>query len=72
MPTELISLQNAANYFQNLSVREKFQKDKRKTTKKYFLVLNADTSISPVLDYEQLNHFILGMIKASKLNLLTK
>ena len=65
--TELEALQNHANYFQNLSVREKFQEDKRKTTKKYFLVDEiTGKSISPVLDYEQLNHFILGMVFAVK------
>lgn len=71
MQTELESLQNAANYFRNLEVRQYHAEDKRKTMKRYFLVINDGqkpaTTISPVLDYEQLNHFILGMIKLHQL-----
>ena len=69
--TELESLQNAANYFRNLEVRQHYSEDKRKTVKKYFIVFKDEqkpaTTISPVLDYEQLNHFILGMIKLHQL-----
>ena len=67
MQTELDSLQNAANYFEGYSIIEYNQNDKRKTVKKYLLVSKGQT-ISPPLDFENLNHFILGMIKASQVN----
>ena len=62
--TELEALQNACD--NGISVREYFTQDKRKTIKMYYATLNG-TSISPVLDYENLNHFILGFNKAVKL-----
>jgi hypothetical protein len=62
--TELQALQNAANLFNGI-VHQVCQDDKRRTTKKYFLVVGFIKSgepldISPVLDYDQMNHFILG------------
>jgi hypothetical protein len=58
--TELQALQNAANLFNGI-VHEYYQEDKRRTTKKYFLTVGLSKSnISPVLDYDQMNHFILG------------
>jgi hypothetical protein len=62
--TELEALQNACD--NGLVVREYFTHDKRKTIKMYYATLNGN-SISPVLDYENLNHFILGFNKAVKL-----
>lgn len=56
--SELEALQNAATGC-GLTVYEKPAYDKRKTIKKYFANLGNET-VSPVLDYEQLNHFILG------------
>ena len=69
---ELEYLQNAVNYHQlskfNLSLHEKHFEDKRKTTKMFFLN-DAKTggSISPVLDYENMNHFIHGFSQAVKM-----
>lgn len=59
---EIEALQNAANMV-NMVVHEKYQEDKRRTTRKYFATLNG-ISVSPVLDYECLNYFLLGYIKA--------
>ena len=66
--TEIEALENAVNYLKldGLAVIEYHQEDKRKTNKKYFLSLNG-TVHSPVLGYEQMNHFILGMIKMKEL-----
>ena len=60
----LKSLQIAAENA-GLTVYEYFNEDKRKTVQKYF-VRHHGVSVSPVLDYENLNHFILGWIKAKK------
>lgn len=57
--SELQALQNSADWL-NIIVKEWHTQDKRKTYKKYFLV-NDGVTISPVLDYDQLNHFLLGM-----------
>ncbi len=57
--TELQALQNAADGL-GLTIHEKpFYEDKRKTIKKYFAKKRNET-VSPVLDYEQLNHFLSG------------
>jgi hypothetical protein len=64
--TELQALQNAISSLPKVQVYEKQFEDKRKTTKKYYLTFNGGT-ISPVLDYENLNHFILGFSKAKNL-----
>jgi len=63
--TELQALQNAANVI-GLTVYEKCQNDKRKTLKRYF-ANRGDETVSPVLDYEQLNHFLLGWIKCKRI-----
>lgn len=60
---EIEALQNAGNNV-GLVIHEKYQEDKRRTVNKYFATLDG-ISISPVLDYENLNYFILGYIKAS-------
>jgi hypothetical protein len=59
---ELQALQNAANSLniEGLTIHERQPNDKRKTVKKYFLQHGSRT-ISPNLDYIQMNHFILGM-----------
>lgn len=62
--TEIQALQNFANDLE-LFVHEKFEQDKRKTTKKYFLTLNG-TSVSPVLDYENMNAFLMGWLNCTK------
>lgn len=58
MTTEFQSLQNAANDL-NLIIHEKLQDDKRKKVKMYF-AQNGNKTVSPVLDYDNLNHFLLG------------
>ena len=55
---------NAADRFGGI-VKPYYFEDKRKSTK-YVLAI-AGVSISPVLDYENLNYFILGFIKAKKI-----
>ena len=62
--TELKALQNAANDL-NLTIREFYQQDKRKTINKFY-ACSGNVSISPVLDYDQLNHFLLGYRKAKQ------
>lgn len=62
--TELQSLQNAANNV-NLTIIERFQEDRRKKTKLYF-ANNGRETVSPNLDYENMNHFLLGWIKCIK------
>ena len=56
--TEIQALQNAANDL-NLTIYEKPTQDKRKTVKLYFANRGNETVI-PNLDYENLNHFLLG------------
>ena len=65
---EIEALKNAANDLE-LFVHEKHTTDKRKTVKMYFLTQNGAT-ISPTLDYNQMNHFLLGFRKA--INLQTR
>jgi len=55
---ELEALQNAANDL-GIEIYSKNQEDKRKTVKLYFAHSNGST-VSPVLDYENMNHFLLG------------
>ena len=65
--TELEALQNAANNINGKAeIHLKYNDDGRVKTNKYFLAIN-DCCVSPVLDYENLNHFILGFIKCQKL-----
>lgn len=66
--SELEALQNAviSTNYPGLSIHEKPMEDRRKTTKKYFLNIGGST-ISPVLDYENMNHFLLGFFKAKKM-----
>lgn len=63
--TEIQALQNMAEGM-NITVHEKHTQDKRKTVKMYFANIGQET-ISPVLDYETLNHFLLGFRKAKQL-----
>ena len=66
--TELEALNNAVSYFglKNVILHEKQYSDKRKKVSKFFLQDGAKT-ISPVLDYNEMNHFILGMGAMQKL-----
>ena len=65
--TELQALQNMADAIKMnglLEVNEMQFADKRRAVK-YYLTCNV-ISISPVLDSDQLIHFMLGMIEMSK------
>ena len=66
--TQLEALNNALQYFglKNINIHEKQYSDKRKKVSKFFLQNGAET-ISPVLDYNEMNHFILGMGTMQKL-----
>ena len=64
---ELTFLQNFANNFEDLKVKLFFNEDKTKKTK-YVLTKN-DTFISPSLNYDELNHFLLGINNCKKYNL---
>jgi len=65
--TEAEALANAvkSTNISGLEVWTYFFEDKRKASK-YYLSIHGGTC-SPVLDYDQLNHFILGMIQAKKI-----
>lgn len=58
---ELHLLQNAADYVGCKVVEHHFD-DKRKSIERYFLT-HDNVRISPILDYEQMNYFLHGMIK---------
>ena len=66
--TELEALQNLINSIKldGINIHEKYLEDKRKKTKVYFVTING-TTISPVLSYENMNHFMLGFLKATTL-----
>ena len=59
---QLEALNNALNYFgfKNINLHEKQYNDKRKKVSKFFLQQGAKT-ISPVLTFNEMNCFILGM-----------
>ena len=60
--TQLEALNNALQYFglKNVILHEKQYSDKRKKVSKFFLQQGVKT-ISPVLNYKEMNCFILGM-----------
>lgn len=64
---EIQALQNAADSVKlpGLQVHAKIFEDKRKS-KKYFLQYGKNT-LSPVLDYSNMNSFILGINRAKEL-----
>ena len=64
---EIQALQNAADSVKlpGLQVHAKIFEDKRKS-KKYFLQYGNRT-LSPVLDYSNMNSFILGIKRAKKI-----
>lgn len=65
---ELTALQNSINYY-NIDAKIKlfFEQDKRKKTK--FVLTQNDSFISPVLNYDKMNHLLLGVGKCKKYNL---
>ena len=67
---QLEALNNALQYFgfKNVILHEKQYSDKRKKVSKFFLQNGAET-ISPVLDYNEMNHFILGMATMQRLTI---
>ena len=66
--TQLEALNNAVvnMNLEGLEVLQYIQHDDRKKIGKFFLRLNG-TSISPILNYNEMNHFILGMGAMQKL-----
>ena len=68
--TQLEALNNSLSYygFKNIILHEKQYSDKRKKVSKFFLQQGAKI-ISPVLDYNEMNHFILGMGIMQKLTI---
>lgn len=56
------ALNNALNYFgfKNINLHEKQYSDKRKKVRKFFLK-QGEKRISPLLTYNEMNCFILGM-----------
>jgi hypothetical protein len=67
--SQIISLQNAATGL-NIAIKVYLYEDKRKNIK-YVAMLNNTISISPPLDYENMNHFLLGYSRCMNL-LITK
>ena len=61
------ALQNAIRHY-NLNVLLNFyyHVDKRKTVSKFYLTVKSN-SISPVLNYNEMNCFIMGMGRAKQL-----
>ena len=60
--TQFDALNNSLSYFgfKNINLYEKQYSDKRKKVSKFFLQQGSKT-ISPVLNYNEMNNFILGM-----------
>ena len=65
---QLNALNNAvvSMNLEGLEVRQYIQHDNRKKIGKFFLRLNGNL-ISPILNYNEMNHFILGMMKMQRL-----
>lgn len=63
---ELIAIENFANKF-DLKVKLFLEQDKRKKTK--FILRYRDTSVSPPLNYNEMNHFLLGIDSCKKYEL---
>jgi hypothetical protein len=65
----LEALQNAVNYqkVDGLKIQPYIENDKRKKESRFVLSLNG-TCISPVLNYDNMNHFILGFGKSLKIS----
>ena len=66
---QIEALENALNSFglTNLTVYPKLSEDKRVKTPKFFLN-NGFQTISPVLSYENMNSFIMGMGANKRIN----
>ena len=68
--TESEALNNGLNSFgfKNINLHEKQYSDKRKKVSKFFLQ-QGENRISPVLNYNEMLHFILGMGTMQKLTI---
>jgi hypothetical protein len=66
---ELQALQNSAENLkiEGLNVVEFLPSNRRVGVKKYTLSLKG-TGISPVLDYDKMNHFLLGMHRMKEIS----
>ena len=66
---QMEALENALNSFRlnNLTIYPKISEDKREKKPKFFLN-NGFQTISPVLDYENMNIFIMGIVASKKIN----
>ena len=66
---QMEALENALNSFglNNLTIHPKISVDKREKTPKFFLNYGFQT-ISPVLSYEEMNCFIMGIGASKKIN----
>ena len=65
---QLEALNNSLSHFglKNINLHEKQYSDKRKKVSKFFLQQGVKT-ISPVLNYKEMNCFILGMAAIKEL-----
>ena len=63
---ELTALQNFANKFE-LKVEKYFFEDSRKKTK--FILVKNNTSVCQPFNYNEMNIFLLGILRAKKFNL---
>lgn len=62
---QIQALQNMANHAgHGLTVHLNLFQDKRRTVQKYFATIDS-CSISPVLDYERMNCFLMGFARAT-------
>lgn len=67
---ETQALENAITYYKLTGVKlhKKWEHDKRRTIGKYFISFDG-AATSPVLPYEQMNHYIMGIGAATKHNI---
>lgn len=62
------ALQNALNNFNiSFNLHVKISEDRRKADRFFLMDHTNRESVSPVLDYNQMNHFILGVSEGIKL-----
>ena len=65
MNDQLTALQNMANHAGHcVTVHQRPQQDKRRTVPMFFANIGNET-ISPVLDYNSLNCFLMGFAKGN-------
>jgi hypothetical protein len=69
---ELTALQNFeknlnSEFNLNIKIKLWYHQDQRKKAK--FILTKNDTSISPALNYDNMNHFLLGIMSSKKYKL---